>query len=106
MTWEKGVRPMTVRSRGSSVQALDLGDVDTSAPSPSGVKLRASTPRLPDLDILPTEVSDRGTDRLLMGGRGGIDLVPVHPERVGTGMLRRAARLERPPKGLGRPPSS
>lgn len=75
-------------------QALDLGDVGTSAPSPSSVKLWAAAPRLPDLNLLATEVSDQRTDSPPMGGRGGIDLVPIYPERVAMGVLRRAARLE------------
>jgi hypothetical protein len=75
-------------------QALDLGDVDTSAPSPSSVKLGAAAPGPPDLYLLAPEVSEQCTDRLLMGGRGGIDLVPIHPQRVGPGVLRRATRLE------------
>jgi hypothetical protein len=77
-----------------AAQALDLGDVDTSATSPSSVKLGAAAPGLPDLYLLATEVSDQRTDCPLMCRRGGIDLVPIHPERVAMGVLRRAARLE------------
>jgi hypothetical protein len=69
--------------------------VDTPAPSPSSVKLWAAAPRLPDLHILTTEVSDQCTDCLLMGGCGGIDLIPIHAKCVGTGVLRRAPRPER-----------
>jgi hypothetical protein len=77
-------------------QALDLGNVDGSTTGPSSVEPWPTTPRLPNLDILLTKVSDQRPDRLPMSGRSGIDPVPIHLEHIAAAPIGDAAWLEWP----------